>query len=325
MFSLTPYNTFGLQVAARRGLIVRSGRDLEGVDDELILILGQGSDVLLTEDFHGTALINALPGLEIHRARRAHEVRLGGGEQLDAAIAQLLRQGIPGLERLSCIPGTVGAAPVQNVGAYGTELGTFIERVEAFCLRERRRVCLERGDCAFGYRTSAFCTPALRHLFITGVHLRLPCAESGVHAGVLRRALAVRREVSELRRRKLPDPRHVGNAGSFFRNPHVAAGQLHELRAELPDLPAWPQDGGQYKISAAYLIDRAGLRGITRGRAGTWEHQALVLVNRGRAHPHEILSLAKYIAARVLEHFGVVLEPEVRIFGSRGELAWREI
>lgn len=330
MFDLAPYNTFGLHVFARKGIIVHSPADLAGFGDELYMILGHGSDVLLTEDFEGTVLINAIRGLEITSDKDCYQVRVGGGEILDDIIVKLLRKGITGLENLSQIPGTMGAAPIQNVGAYGVEIGDFIEKIEVYNLQTRTLEYYSKEDCQFSYRSSVFKLKNLRHLFITNVFLKLDknrvptLSYGGLDDSDLKDAVAVRRKVIELRSRKLPDPRFVGNAGSFFKNPLVSAEMLKALRERYPNIPTFVQ-GDQYKVAAGFLIDQAGLKGVIHGNAGTWEHQALVLVNRGDAKPHEILSLAKYIVSRVYDMFGVELEPEVRIFGSTGELKWQEI
>ncbi len=332
MFDLTPYNTFGLQVSASRGYIIRSKADLKHITDADVLILGQGSDILLTEDFEGVVLIDNIQFTEITEQPDHYVVRAGGGIILDDLIEQLVSMGISGLENLSAIPGTVGAAPVQNIGAYGVEIASFISEVECFNLISRQTEHFNREQCQFGYRTSYFKEHKEQRLFIVAVTLNIPkgfrpvLSYKGISEHEFASPLELRRRVITLRQQKLPDPREIGNAGSFFKNPTVSEEQLHRLLTEYPDMPAYPDASGKgYKLAAGWLIDKAGCRGITHGKAGTWEQQALVLVNRGGAKPHEIVALARYVKAEVQQRFDVVLEPEVRIFDKRGEISWEQL
>ncbi len=331
MFDLSPYNTFGLKVAAKEGRIIRKGSDLNNIDPAHSIILGRGSDVLLTADYDGMVLVNEIKSLRIIPDGDSFLVCAGGGNILDELIGRLVNAGLNGLENLSAIPGTVGAAPIQNVGAYGVEIGDFIEEVHARDLISGKELVFTREQCEFGYRTSYFKTHKERPLFITEVVFRLdrdfaPHLEyKGLADKEFQDALAVRSCVIELRRGKLPDPAVVGNAGSFFKNPVVDEKLVNLLRAEHPNMPVFTSDDGRYKLAAGWLIEKSGCRGITHGNAGTWEHQALVIVNRGHAKPHEIVALAKYIQAEVANTFGVSLEPEVRVFGRRGEITWDQV
>lgn len=328
MFSLLPYNTFALDVHAQHGIVVNALSDLKFPLPEPYIILGRGSDVLFTSDFEGTALINNIRGVDILHEDNEYLVRVGGGEILDELIVKLLNQGICGLENLSAIPGTVGAAPIQNIGAYGVEIGNFIASVEVCDLKSGKTFTLDKDACQFGYRDSYFKRHPQEHLFIIYVNFRFPdepkliLSYQGLRDQDLKDAQAVRAQVRALRARKLPDPRYVGNAGSFFKNPLVDAQTVTRLREQYPDIPVFTAEGGRYKLAAGWLIDKAGCRGITHGHAGTWEHQALVLVNRGQAKPHEIVSLAKYVSTQVMAHFGIELVPEVRLYGRNGEVAW---
>lgn len=250
---------------------------------------------------------------------------------LDNLIEQLLDKGIFGLENLSAIPGTVGAAPIQNVGAYGVEIGDFIESVEVCDLGTHELLRLSKDECAFGYRTSYFKQHKDKPYFVLYVNFVFPdmfiprLSYSGLQDKALQDARAVREEVMALRSRKLPDPRFTGNAGSFFKNPVVPAQVAESLREQYPDMPVFTAPSGDYKLAAGWLIDRAGCRGITHGQAGTWEHQALVIVNRGQARPHEIVALGKYVCACVKDKFGLDLEPEVRLYGRNGETEWHSL
>ncbi|MBO6259020.1 MAG: UDP-N-acetylmuramate dehydrogenase [Succinivibrio sp.] len=331
MFDLTAYNTFGLHVYSKDGLIVRCVEDLSKIRDDKFIILGKGSDVLLTDDYDGTVLIDEIKDLEISEEQDSFLVKAGGGIVLDDLIAKLVSQNIGGLENLSAIPGTVGAAPVQNIGAYGVEIGNFIESVEFVDLLSLRKGCFNREQCDFGYRSSYFKKNPQQKLFITSVNMRFskgfnPCLTyKGLQDEDLLTYADIRNRVIALRRKKLPDPKVVGNAGSFFKNPIVEQAVLDKLKNEYADLPVYAAEDGKFKLAAGWLIDKSNCRGITHGNAGTWEHQALVLVNRGEARPHEIVALAKYIQAEVKTKFDIFLEPEVRVFGKDGELKWSQL
>lgn len=331
MQDLSAYNSFGLKVRADDLIKIRDLDDLRKAPSEKVLILGRGSDVLLTDDYHGTVLINHIKHLEISRDGDDYIVNAGGGLILDELIEVLISKNIPGLENLSAIPGTVGAAPIQNVGAYGMEIGQVVEKVSFFDLDKRCEGSFNQSQCEFGYRSSYFKTHPNFHYFITDITLRLSAqfkpklSYHGLEGENLTTPFAVRERVIELRKSKLPDPKVVGNAGSFFKNPVVTATKAEELRKIYPKMPFYPQSDGQVKLAAGWLIDAAGCRNITHGHAGTWEHQALVIVNRGEARPHEIVALAKYVVSEVMNHFGIELEPEVRIYGKNGEVAWRSL
>ncbi|MCR5083979.1 MAG: UDP-N-acetylmuramate dehydrogenase [Succinivibrionaceae bacterium] len=330
MFDLTPHNTFALRAMARDGLEIRSKADLDRLPGGPYLVLGGGSDVLLLEDFSGTALLCRIGGMETEELRDGGvRVRLGGGVPLDGAIAELGRQGIHGLENLSLIPGLVGAAPIQNVGAYGLEIGELIERVEARDLLTGEDLSLSAQECGFSYRDSA-----LRHwegaLMVTAVTLRLsrrfsPClAHRALEGRDFADARSLRDFIIGIRSRKLPDCRKVGNAGSFFRNPFVSWQKAEELRELCPGIPCYPvPDPTLCKVPAGWLIEAAGMRGVRRGAVGTWPQQALVLVNYGGASAHELMAFAEEVAEAVLMRFGVALEPEVRLFGAGGEMSWQ--
>ncbi len=331
MFDLKLYNTFGLAVKAKDGIIVSDVSKLATIEDECCIILGTGSDVLFTEDFDGTVLINRLLDLNIEDKGDTVSVHVGGGYVLDDLIARLLEANLYGLENLSAVPGTVGAAPIQNVGAYGVEIGQFINSLEVYDLKYRLIYNMSHDECNFDYRHSYFKDNKDRKLFITKVHLNLfreftpRLNYKGLSEHVVSTAQDVRNKIIGLRAMKLPDPKLVGNAGSFFKNPKVDKNTLECLLKSFSDMPYYVEDNGDYKVPAAYLIDRAGCRGITHGNAGTWEHQALVIVNRGNAKPLEIVALGKYICTQVKNTFDIDLEPEVRIYGRKGELSWSDL
>jgi UDP-N-acetylmuramate dehydrogenase len=296
--------------------------------DTPVLLLGEGSNVLFTRDFDGAIVTLKTRGVDVRDddADAVH-IRVEAGEHWDDLVRWTLAQGYAGLENLIMIPGSVGAAPMQNIGAYGVEAGEFIETVEAFDLRERAFTRFAHAECEFGYRDSIFKRHPDRWL-ITAVTLRLPRAwqPRTEYAGLrdeLRRMgcerpapFHIADAVVSLRTRKLPDPDVIGNAGSFFKNPLVPAAQADALCAAHPQLPHWPAANGTTKLSAAWLIETAGCKGARAGDAGISNRHALVLVNHGTATGAELWAFAQRVRADVQTRFGVVLEPEPRIIGA---------
>jgi len=307
-------------------------------------VCGAGSNLVLTGDFDGLLLQMAIRGRElIGEDDQAWYVRAGAGENWHQLVLWTLAQGWPGLENLALIPGTVGAAPIQNIGAYGLEVGERLHALEAIDMLTGRALRLDRGDCHFAYRDSIFKQQGW-HLngqrVITRVTFRLPKAwQPLLGYGDLAAALDEQRSndargsrsghpdchpghpghttprqiaaaVIRVRSRKLPDPTTLPNAGSFFHNPVVSSSFAEELARAHPDLPRYPQPDGRVKLAAAWLIERSGWKGRNLGRVGMYERQALVLVNRGGARGAEVLALAHAVQADVRERFGVELLPE---------------
>lgn len=296
--------------------------------DKSALLLGEGSNVLFTGDYGGAIVTMATRDVAVlDDDDTCARIRVAAGEHWDDFVRWTLAHGYAGLENLILIPGSAGAAPMQNIGAYGVEAGEFIESVEAFDLRERRFVHLENARCEFGYRDSVFKRHP-DHWLITAVTFRLPRAWTPriEYAGVqdeLRRMgiehpapIHVADVVVNLRTRKLPDPKVIGNAGSFFKNPLVPAAQAEQLRAEHPQLPYWPAPDGIAKLSAAWLIEASGFKGAREGDAGISNRHALVLVNHGHATGGQLWALAQRVREGVRARFGVTLEPEPRIIGA---------
>ena len=329
-------NTFG--VAARAPWLLEvndSGSlaealDLAQVRDLPLLMLGGGSNLLFAGDPPGVVVALRAAGLQVIADDGVHAVvRADAGADWHGLVMWSLDQGLCGLENLALIPGSTGAAPIQNIGAYGVEVGERIVAVEAWDRRAQRNVRLDRSACAFGYRDSAFKRDPERWI-VTAVELalsrhaapRLDYAGIGEELAAMGVATPGAREVAEavirIRRRKLPDPAVVGNAGSFFKNPIVPATLAQALQAAHPRLPVFPGDGdGTRKLSAAWLIDACGWKGAREGDAGVSPAHALVLVNHGAATGLQLLELARRIAASVQDRFGVALEPEPRIVGAR--------
>ena len=326
--SLKPYNTLGVEARAHWFLPVTAVAALQealaGAGTDIpVLVLGGGSNILFTRDFEGLVLHDRLRGIAVLSEDGAHvRVRAAGGEDWHGFVQWCLQQGFYGLENLSLIPGTVGAAPVQNIGAYGDEAGDRIERVEAVDLASGAIQHFGTLDCAFAYRSSIFKGHCRNRFFITAVTFRLSRIPRLVTSYAdVRQTLAERRPdaltpqqlsdiICAIRRRKLPDPGDVPNVGSFFKNPAVSRACFHELKARFADIPAYPVADGRVKLAAGWMIDRCGWRGRRLGACGVYAGQALVLVNYGGATGKEIQRLAQAVQASVEARFGVRLEPE---------------
>ncbi len=330
-------NTFG--VAARAPWLV-SVEDPAGLPEAfaagplreagLALVLGGGSNLLFAGDPDGAVL--ELSGRRVQRLSDDGEraiVRADAGVPWHGLVMQTLAEGLCGLENLALIPGTVGACPIQNIGAYGVEVRQFVHAVEAFEPATGQWHRFDNAQCGFGYRDSLFKRTPDRYL-IAAVEFALPrrpqlvldyaglgeeLAARGIHAPT---SLQVAEAVIAIRQRKLPDPAVLGNAGSFFKNPLVAAAQAEALHAEHPALPVFGGgDPGLRKLSAGWLIDACGWKGHRDGDAGVSPAHALVLVNHGQASGAQLLGLARRIADSVQRRFGVAIEPEPRLIGAR--------
>ncbi len=287
-----------------------------------VLILGAGSNMLLTRDWPGVVLALQTMGIRVLDDRGdAALVRVEAGETWNDLVHWALGNGFVGLENLALIPGTVGAAPIQNIGAYGVEVREFIDVVEAFDRAAGKFARLGNADCAFAYRDSlfkrtpgAYVVTAVEFLLPRRRELRLDYAGvreelAAMNAGEPTAPL-VAEAVSRLRLRKLPNPALIGNAGSFFKNPVVAVETATRLQVEHPTLPVWPAKAGHLKLSAGWLIEACGFKGLREGDAGVSSQHSLVLVNHGQATGAQIWALALRIREAVRNRFGVELEPE---------------
>jgi UDP-N-acetylmuramate dehydrogenase len=338
---LTAMNTFGIAARAERLARIRGEADLHALMREPgwradgVFVLGGGSNIVLTGDIRKLVLKVEVPGRRlVQEDERGWVVEAGAGESWHGLVDWTLAQGWPGLENLALIPGTVGAAPVQNIGAYGVELQDRFHSLDAIDLETGQPFTLDAAQCGFGYRDSVF-----KHeragdrgfglagrALILRVRFWLPKpwkpvlgyldlerkrAESGVDAPDARQVFDW---VCEVRRAKLPDPAVIGNAGSFFKNPSVSPEQCADIIGRDPRLVHYPMPDGSIKLAAGWLIDACGWKGKTVGHAGVYEKQALVLVNRGdEEHPctgGEVMTLARAIQTSVYERFGIRLEPE---------------
>lgn len=326
-YPLESLNTFRIPARARRYLRVTDTRQLQAAlaDAELAalprLVLGGGSNLLFTRDFDGLVLHMALAGRDIVGEQGGCTlVRAEAGENWHAFVQWTLEQGLGGLENLSLIPGTVGAAPIQNIGAYGAEIKDVFHSLTVFDSATGQLRTLDGKDCRFGYRDSVFKHPEGAGLVVVDVTFALPKAwQPNLRYAELANELAgvatpTPRQVSDaviaIRRRKLPDPAEIGNAGSFFKNPVVPGEQCARLLASFPKLVHHAQPDGSEKLAAGWLIDQCGWKGRNIGPAGVYPKQALVLVNNGGATGEDVVRLARAIQADVLERYGVRLEPE---------------
>ena len=334
--ALGSLNTFGVEASAlwlaevRDAAMISAVLALPAVRGAPVMVLGEGSNVLFAADFPGLILRTAFDDVRVLGDEGTSAlVRAEAGAGWDALVDWTLARGFAGLENLALIPGLVGAAPIQNIGAYGAEVAESIETVEAWDRPSVRFERLDAAQCAFAYRDSVFKREPERWI-VTAVELRLARGARPRldYAGVREELAAqgvtadptppqVANAVRRLRRRKLPDPAVIGNAGSFFKNPVVEAALAARIRAEHPHAPVYPAGEGRSKLSAAWLIESCGWRGHRDGDAGISAQHALVLVNHGNASGAELLALARRVADSVEQRFGVRLEPEPRIVGAR--------
>ena len=326
---LREHNTFGLPALAQTLVRVASDSDVRRVVDHPEFgrapkfILGGGSNVVLTKDVAAVVVKVEVKGRRlVAETPDAWIVEAGAGENWHDFVAWTLAQGWPGLENLALIPGTVGAAPVQNIGAYGVELAERFDSLDGMDLVTGRGITLDRSLCRFGYRDSVFKHELAGKSVITRVRFRLPrpwqpvlgylelerkVAETGITAPDAR---TVFDWICAIRRHKLPDPAVIGNAGSFFKNPVVSAEQCRDIIGRDPEVVHYPMADGSVKLAAGWLIDACGWKGKSVGRAGVYDKHSLVLVNRGGAHGSEVVTLARAIQESVYGRFGIRLEPE---------------
>ncbi len=330
---LKPYNTFGMDVISKDFVEITTEAELPALLKVInqypgrVMFLGGGSNVLFTSDFDGLIVKISLNGIEVlHQDDDVVYVRGMAGENWDNFVQFCVNHNYGGLENLSLIPGNVGTSPIQNIGAYGVELKDTFHMLEAVSLRTGEFREFYAGECAFGYRDSVFKNELKGQYLILAVIFKLnkrPVLNTsyGAIASELQKmeltpsVKNIATCVSNIRRSKLPDPEVLGNAGSFFKNPVIAAELAEVLKEKYPGMPVYPAEGG-VKLAAGWLIEQCGLKGFRSGDAGVHQKQALVLVNYGQATGKDILSLAHKIIALVNDKFKVKLQPEVNIIGE---------
>ena len=313
--SLKPYNTFGIDVCARKLLVIEPGDEVPPLEGE-VLVIGVGSNMVFTKDYEGTVVILAKKSQ--FSISNSQFVTAWAGTVMDDLIQWTLDHNLYGLENLSAIPGTVGASAVQNVGAYGAEAKDLIESVEAYDLQERRHCTFSNAVCHFAYRDSLFKHHPGRYLILRVTYRLSETFTPNLSYKALEglphdTAQQLREAITEVRWSKLPRPEEHGSAGSFFKNPVVDEPTYLRLKAEHPDMPDAHRSDNGYKLSAGWLIDRAGWKGRTQGRAGVWPKNALVLYNADGCTGDEVRALAATIQQDVKQKFGVTLDPEAII------------
>ena len=313
--SLKPYNTFGIDVCARKLLVIEPGDEVPPLEGE-VLVIGVGSNMVFTKDYEGTVVI--LAEKSQFSISNSQFVTAWAGTVMDDLIQWTLDHNLYGLENLSSIPGTVGASAVQNVGAYGAEAKDLIESVEAYDLQERRHCTFSNADCHFAYRDSLFKHHPGRYLILRVTYRLSETFTPNLSYKALEglphdTAQQLREAITEVRWSKLPRPEEHGSAGSFFKNPVVDEPTYLRLKAEHSDMPDAHRSDNGYKLSAGWLSDRAGWKGRTQGRAGVWPKNALVLYNADGCTGDEVRALAATIQQDVKQKFGVTLDPEAII------------
>lgn len=337
-YSLRTHNTFGIEALAHRFITYDSVEDLrkslvylrEKHPSEPLLHIGKGSNLLFLSDFEGTVLHSEITSIEVFPQGDDVYLRVGAGVIWDDLVAYCVAQGLYGIENLSLIPGEVGAAAVQNIGAYGTEVKDIIERVETLELETGCERVFENVECEYGYRRSIFKETLRGKYAVTFVWIKLSCVwQPNLDYGGVRRALEeagivpervtaeeLRKVIISIREAKLPDPKVCGNAGSFFMNPVVPQEVFESLAVDYPDMPHYEAETGRVKIPAGWLIERCGWKGRTLGRAGVHDKQALVLVNKGGATGADVWNLCMAVHDDVKQTFGIEIHPEVNCIGK---------
>jgi len=338
--SLKPYNTFGLDATAKYFTEINAADDFKALlaekklSAEKKLILGGGSNILLTQNFDGLVIRNCIPGIEVvSETENFVTVKASAGVVWHQLVLWAIEHNYGGIENLSLIPGFVGAAPMQNIGAYGVEMKDVFQELEALHMETGEPVIFKLNDCEFGYRESVFKNKYRGQFFIASVTFRFTKLNAPHAAAQYRfkteygdiketlgqmRAFelsikAVSDAVIKIRSAKLPDPQKIGNAGSFFKNPVIAKERFEALVTQYPVMPSYPQKDGTYKVPAGWLIEQCGWKGKVVGNTGSHATQALVLVNYGNATGNEIWQLALDIQYSVKEKFGIDISPEVNI------------
>ncbi len=331
-YSLKKLNTFGLDVKAKIFATVNSEEDIslllerEELQEEQILILGEGSNILFQNDFDGLIIKSAIDGIkEIKRDKNNVYLEAGSGVIWDKLVNYCVENGFGGIENLSYIPGTVGAAPIQNIGAYGVEFEEVFVELEGINLETKEIRKYSKNECGFCYRDSLFKRELKNKFFITKVTIKLSLypklkiSYRAIKDYVQKRKIQkidiklLSKIVKKIRRSKLPDPDEIGNAGSFFKNPIVDEDLFWDLKEEYQDLVYFEIGRGSYKIPAGWLIEKSGYKGKKIGNVGVHSKQALVLVNYGNGSGAELVNLANEIKVKILEKFNIILETEVNI------------
>jgi UDP-N-acetylmuramate dehydrogenase len=329
--SLKPYNSFAIPVSAKLFADIQSEEDLVALlqspvlKSNELLILGGGSNILFTKDFDGLVIKMSIKGITNRVESEKIIVSAGAGEVWNDLVGYCVLHNFAGMENLTLIPGTVGASPVQNIGAYGIELKDVFQSCKAYEIATGKLRTFNYEECEFGYRDSIFKRELKGQYIISSVDFVLNSNPSvNTSYGAIEQELSGRNitsptiadvssVVAHIRVSKLPDPATIGNAGSFFKNPILPSTEFEKIRTAHPDLVHYPAGDGYVKLAAGWLIEQCGFKGMVSGQTGTWKNQALVLVNQGSATGAEVYSFSEQIIATVYQKFGVKLEREVNI------------
>ncbi|MES2454996.1 MAG: UDP-N-acetylmuramate dehydrogenase [Bacteroidota bacterium] len=327
---LKPYNTFGIAVNAKYFVEIFSEQELidlykSDIPKDPLLVIGGGSNILFTKDFEGLVIKMSIPGINATITGTDVIVTAGAGVVWNDLVNYCVANNYAGIENLSLIPGTVGAAPIQNIGAYGVEIKDVFESCRALEIYSNKIVEFMPSACKFGYRDSIFKSVLKGKYIITAVSFKLSTKASiNTKYGAIADELEKRRifypgiadvskVVSEIRVSKLPDPSTIGNAGSFFKNPVISKAEFEPIHKNFPDMVNYPAPDGKVKLAAGWLIEQCGFKGMVSGQTGTWKNQALVLVNHGQATGQEVYSFSEQVINAVNAKFNVQLEREVNI------------
>ncbi|WP_420830947.1 UDP-N-acetylmuramate dehydrogenase [Psychromonas antarctica] len=341
--SLKAFNTFSIDAKTKTLFHFKNMTQLSELltvvkavrsENRPVLILGAGSNILFCEDFSGLVIRVELTGVDIIASENSYLLQVAAGENWHQLVTHCIDNGIDGLENLALIPGVVGAAPIQNIGAYGSEFKDFCESVDYIDLQTGECLNLSAAQCLFAYRDSIFKSKTMENALITKVTLKLPrkwqansryALSKSAESGLEITAQTIYDAICQTRNDKLPDPEQYGNAGSFFKNPVVNQKKAAQLLKAYPKMPHYPQADGQVKLAAGWLIEQANLKGKTIGGAAVHQQQALVLINQNNASAADIFQLAEFVRITVKDKFKVSLEPEVRFIGCQGETNLTEV
>jgi UDP-N-acetylmuramate dehydrogenase len=329
-FSLKTFNSFNIQAITPQILFPTNIAELTEIATKHLssfYVLGEGSNTLFCEDEAPIIVKPCFKGIEVNEDDSYFYVKVACTENWHEFVEFCVKNEIYGIENLALIPGSVGAAPVQNIGAYGVEVGDFIDRVSWFDFNKQELIEYSQAQCKFSYRESIFKQRLKGAGVIIHVHFKFPKNWQPVisYQGLNNfnspvSAQDIMLKVIELRQSKLPDPKVLANAGSFFKNPLVTNARFGLLKSQYPEIPFYPQNNGEVKLAAGWLIEQAGLKGYRQGDVGVHEKQALVLINYGESTGQDIVKLAQYIQKEVKIQFGIELVTEVRFIGHQGEV-----
>ncbi len=330
-YSLKAHNTFNISVKSKYFASFRSNQELINLlqcnvcKTEKILLLGGGSNILFTKDFNGITLLNAIKGIKIiHEDTNYKKIKVGAGEVWHDFVLWCVKEKLYGIENLALIPGLVGATPIQNIGAYGVEVKDVIEAVNYIDIKSKNKKTINKSSCQFSYRDSIFKKKLKNKVIITEVIFKLKKTpvNNVTYKAISDELKKMKKKVStkniteavmKIRKRKLPDPKEIGNSGSFFKNPVVKIDELKRLKREFPEIVSFKISNTHVKLAAGWLIENIGYKGYRMSDAGVHKNQALVLVNYGKATGREILNLANIIQTKVKEKYNINLENEVNI------------